>query len=50
VRRWLPDVLAGVGAALVTAGLWLISPPAGLIGAGVVLIGAGILGAKAWTT
>jgi hypothetical protein len=46
--RWLPDVLALVGAGLFLLGLWLMYPPAALCAAGVGLVGVAVRGAKTW--
>lgn len=41
------DVMVGIGIAAVTAGLWMITVPAGLIGGGVLLIAAALILARA---
>ncbi len=37
------DLMAAAGVALVAGGLWMIYPPAALIGAGLAMIGLDIL-------
>lgn len=46
LARWGADLLLTVGAALVSAGVRWIYPPAGLIAAGVLLIAGGVLWAR----
>ena len=46
VRLWGSDVMMACGAGCVSAGIWWLCPPAGLITAGVLLIAGGVLWAR----
>ena len=43
-KRMLIDGFALAGAGLLTAGLWTVWPPLGMIGLGLLLLGAAIWG------
>lgn len=45
-RLWGADALLVCGAGCISAGVWLIWPPAGLIAAGALLIAGGVLWAR----
>ncbi len=45
-RRWGADLMLLAGAGCVSAGVWWICPPAGLIAAGVLLMTGGVLCAR----
>lgn len=46
VRLWGSDAMLVCGAGFVSAGVWWIWPPAGLITAGMLLIAGGVLWAR----
>lgn len=43
LKKILPDLLAGAGAACIVVALWLISPSLGLIGAGAACLATAVL-------
>lgn len=46
ILRFLPDVLAALGAVCIVVALWLVSPTVGLLAAGAALMAAGWLLAR----
>lgn len=43
LKKILPDLLAGAGAACIVVALWLVSPIYGLLGGGALLLAAAVL-------